>query len=185
MTRALSGFSFSSRSIISSTSSTRSSIVASARSRSIDVERLRIRPALQARLRARTIHEDASHRLRRRAEKMRAVAPQARVLFGHPHPCFMNESGRLQRLPRRLSSHVSRCQISQFIINQGQKLCRDRRACSLYAFENFADVDHGGKRNLRLDFGIVEAPIRGTPAVHLKSRATQTYCVNRSQASIE
>jgi hypothetical protein len=67
------------------------------------------------------INQNPTHRLSRRAKKMRPTFP-ALTLATDPQPRFMNQRRRLQRLSRRFTRHLLRSHATQFRINQGKKL---------------------------------------------------------------
>src|SRR6266436_1759892 len=107
----------------------------------------------------RLLDENPPHRLRRRCEKMSTAIPDLPFILSRESQIgFMDQSRRLQRLPRLLSSQAPAGQSSQFVVYQRQKLLRSFRIASFDLRQNAGDIGHGaagremandGKRPLR------------------------------------
>src|SRR5581483_2637405 len=88
-------------------------------------------------------HQYLPHRLRSRAEKMRAILPFFLLVLTQTQPRLVHQRRRLQRMPRRLSRHPVRRQPAQFVVNQRQQISRRTLLPSPDGIEENGDVAHG------------------------------------------
>ena len=91
------------------------------------------------------IDENATHRLRGRAEEVGAILP-ALILPTDPNPRFMDERRRLQRLSRRLARHLLRSDPAQLCVNERKKLIRsDVLLAAGDPIKKQGKIVHGGR----------------------------------------
>src|SRR5262245_50102446 len=122
----------------------------------IKVYPLPVAAVLLAGFLAGALHEDAPHRLGRRREEMPAVLPRLFLLANKPKISFMNESGGLQSLARRLASHPPRSKLAQFFVDQRKQFVCSLWIAPLNAVEDARDVAHARRLCHRHGMGNLE-----------------------------
>ena len=109
----------------------------------IDIHAFQVSAPFQRFFLPRAVHENAAHRLSRRAEKVSTILKLPLLLWrNEPQPGFMHQSGRLQRVPWSFISHFVCRQSSQFLVHERQQLTGGRRLASLSGFKNAREFAH-------------------------------------------
>ncbi len=66
-------------------------------------------------------HQDSSHRLRGRGEKVRPILPAAVIRTEQSQPRLMHKGRRLESMPRRFARHFVGGDAPEFLVNQREK----------------------------------------------------------------
>jgi hypothetical protein len=85
------------------------------------------------------LDENASHRFRRCAEKVRAPVPFLVIIANESEPRFVDEGSGLERLIRSFVCHSCGRESAQFVVNQRQQFGGGVRITLLRTFQ---DVRH-------------------------------------------
>jgi hypothetical protein len=96
------------------------------------------------------VHQDVPHRFGRRGEEVASSVPLLPFRADQPQPGFMDERGRLERVPGGLLGHFRTGQSSQLFIDQRQQILRRCGIAVLNCFKDACHVAHapqssGGK----------------------------------------
>src|SRR5262245_61723004 len=91
----------------------------------------------------RIFNQQAAHGFGRRDEKMSSTVPLPVLVTGDQAEIgLMHKGGRLQRLARLFLSELGGGQLTQFVVNQRQKLRGSCRISPVDRRENAGDVVH-------------------------------------------
>src|SRR5262245_12964045 len=85
---------------------------------------------------ARSLNQNSPHGLGGGRKKMAAAFKAYSFALHQTQPRFMNQSRRLQRLPRRLSAHPVSSELPQFVVNQRKQFRSSPGIPSLDRVEN-------------------------------------------------
>ena len=147
--RSLATSAFSGSSLSSLSSASFKSIISSARTLCgvLEITESNFEPLATAtggELPSRVVDEDAPHGLSRRRIKMLSSVPfQGSTLrLNQLDPRFMHQRGRLQSVPRPLARHLRGRQLTQFPVDQGQKLSGRFRLSNSQRFQDARDLRH-------------------------------------------
>src|SRR6266567_3934264 len=106
------------------------------------------------------LDEDPPHRLRRRGKEMAPAVPMPLTASDQPQPGLMHQRCGLQRLARRLVSHLVRRQLAQLVIDQRQQFLGGLGIAGLGSLEYASRVAHAlnetGAKYLPQKIGKVE-----------------------------
>src|SRR5215472_6671064 len=95
--------------------------------------------------RTREIHKHSTHHLRGDGEEMNAVFPFEPLEIGQTQIRFVNQRGRLERVPRPLAGHIVTRQAPQFVINDGREPIEGVRIPSSPGPQQSSDLSGGNR----------------------------------------
>ncbi len=90
------------------------------------------------------IYKDTSHGLGSRRKKVRSVLPGRLVIAAKPQPRLVDKRGRLQGVTTGFPRHLSRSQLAQLIIYEGQQFLGRLRVTLTCPVQNDCNLMHGG-----------------------------------------
>ncbi len=79
--------------------------------------------------------QDATHRLGRRADEMRAVLKRRPFAAAQPQPGLVDKGGRLESVASGLVGHLPRRQTAQFLVDDREKFARGFGIAVLQPFQ--------------------------------------------------
>jgi hypothetical protein len=86
------------------------------------------------------VHEDASHRLRRDGEELRAALPSGVVLIVEAQPCLVHEGRRLERVTVAFASQSAVRLAPQLRIDEARERLGRRRVTTAPGPEELGEV---------------------------------------------
>ncbi len=109
---------------------------------SIQVNNLDARPPFFRQPPPGVLDQNAAHRLGCRSEKMGAVLKRRRLITAQPHPGFVDEGGRLERMTGGFVRHFLCRQPAEFFIDNGEQLSGRLGIALSHPFQDMRELIH-------------------------------------------